>query len=338
MMSMKPFLMFLVSAEKGNCCGTIVITGFEAELLNVSRSLESLTFMKKYIVFHPLAPPNVAGIIAIDNNQKIGFIIDPTIRFEGAEFQPQVVDLEKKRHYEPCFPYLEEKYRIPVCRWEVIGLLFEEDLLVQIMAIADIGLPDIGDRVYRNMVRRYRVCVEVAGRHIKPFLKNDAEADQKEKMELIGSLAEKRLLLEDALGGMVKGSVRGKRRYQMIDYINIYGSYGKTKSCNGVRIRVQQGARQTRRWYGERLHAEGQRGCITSTRRGEVARATATCGVKGGRTLPTLPEVRRSGDIQIVRESYLCTPVEISRNYGLAIKEETRANLSSFSLFSQSVS
>ncbi|KAJ4432125.1 hypothetical protein ANN_20741 [Periplaneta americana] len=66
-----------------------------------------------------------ADIIAIDNNQKIGFIIDPTIRFEGAEFQPQEVDLEKKRHYEPCFPYLEEKYRIPVCRWEVIGLLFE---------------------------------------------------------------------------------------------------------------------------------------------------------------------------------------------------------------------
>ncbi|KAJ4428958.1 Exportin-2 [Periplaneta americana] len=65
-----------------------------------------------------------ADIIAIDNNQKIGFIIDSTIRFEGAEFQPQEVDLEKKRHYEPCFPYLEEKYRIPVCRWEVIGLLF----------------------------------------------------------------------------------------------------------------------------------------------------------------------------------------------------------------------
>ncbi|KAJ4432166.1 hypothetical protein ANN_20782 [Periplaneta americana] len=65
-----------------------------------------------------------AGIIAIDNNQKNGFIIDPTIRFEGAEFQPQEVDLEKKRHYEPCFPYLEEKYRILVCRWEVIGLLF----------------------------------------------------------------------------------------------------------------------------------------------------------------------------------------------------------------------
>ena len=31
---------------------------------------------------------------------------------------------------------------------------------------ADVRLPGIGDRVYQNMVRRYRVCVEVAGRHI----------------------------------------------------------------------------------------------------------------------------------------------------------------------------
>ncbi|KAJ4427414.1 hypothetical protein ANN_25036 [Periplaneta americana] len=54
----KPFCMFLVSAEKGNCCGTIVITELEAELLNVSKRLESLTFMKKCIVFHPLAPQN----------------------------------------------------------------------------------------------------------------------------------------------------------------------------------------------------------------------------------------------------------------------------------------
>ncbi|KAJ4431452.1 hypothetical protein ANN_20050 [Periplaneta americana] len=63
----------------------------------------------------------------IDNHQKFGFVIDPTIRFESAELQPQEVHLEKKRYYEPCFPYLEEKYHIPVCRWEVIGLLFDEE-------------------------------------------------------------------------------------------------------------------------------------------------------------------------------------------------------------------
>ncbi|KAJ8884525.1 hypothetical protein PR048_016382 [Dryococelus australis] len=45
----------------------------------------------------------------------------------------------------------------------------EEALLVWIIAATDIGLLGIGDRVYQNMVRRYRVRVDVAGRHIEPF-------------------------------------------------------------------------------------------------------------------------------------------------------------------------
>ncbi|KAJ4441588.1 hypothetical protein ANN_11444 [Periplaneta americana] len=68
----------------------------------------------------PAGSTKRADIIAIDNNQKSGFIIDPNIRFEGAELQPQEIDLEKKRHYEPCFTYLEEKYHIPICRWSTI--------------------------------------------------------------------------------------------------------------------------------------------------------------------------------------------------------------------------
>ena len=46
----------------------------------------------------------------------------------------------------------------------------EEDLLEWVMTAADVELPGTGDRVYQNMVRRYSVCVEVAGRHMKPFL------------------------------------------------------------------------------------------------------------------------------------------------------------------------
>ena len=46
----------------------------------------------------------------------------------------------------------------------------EEDLLARVMAATDDGLQGIGDRAYENMVCRYRVCVEVAGRHIEPFL------------------------------------------------------------------------------------------------------------------------------------------------------------------------
>ncbi|KAJ8897575.1 hypothetical protein PR048_002924 [Dryococelus australis] len=62
-------------------------------------------------------------------------------------------------------------------RWHVVwtntGTFFpaesEEDLLARIMAAAYLGLPGIGDRVYQNMVRGYRVCVDVTGRHIEPF-------------------------------------------------------------------------------------------------------------------------------------------------------------------------
>ncbi|KAJ8881440.1 hypothetical protein PR048_017921 [Dryococelus australis] len=35
----------------------------------------------------------------------------------------------------------------------------EEELLVRIIAVANLGRPGIGDFVYQNMVRRYRVCV-----------------------------------------------------------------------------------------------------------------------------------------------------------------------------------
>ena len=45
----------------------------------------------------------------------------------------------------------------------------EEDLLARIVAATDIGLQDISDLVYENMLRRYGVCVEVTGRHIEPF-------------------------------------------------------------------------------------------------------------------------------------------------------------------------
>ena len=44
----------------------------------------------------------------------------------------------------------------------------EEDLLVRVVVASDVGLQ--GDRVYEMMVRRYCACVEVAGRHIEPFL------------------------------------------------------------------------------------------------------------------------------------------------------------------------
>ncbi|KAJ4436907.1 hypothetical protein ANN_17039 [Periplaneta americana] len=62
-------------------------------------------------------------------------------------------------------------------------------------------------------------------------VKNDAETDQKEKKELAGSLAEKKLATEGCTGenGVNGRRVRGRRRYQMIDDIKICGSYAETK-------------------------------------------------------------------------------------------------------------
>ena len=45
----------------------------------------------------------------------------------------------------------------------------EEDLLALVMAAAVVGEPRIGGRVYQKMVQRYRICVDVGGRHIGPF-------------------------------------------------------------------------------------------------------------------------------------------------------------------------
>ena len=46
----------------------------------------------------------------------------------------------------------------------------EEDLLLRVMDAPDVGGPRIGDREYENMRRRHRICVEVDGRHMEPFL------------------------------------------------------------------------------------------------------------------------------------------------------------------------
>ncbi|KAJ4434757.1 hypothetical protein ANN_23326 [Periplaneta americana] len=141
-----------------------------------------------------------ADIIAIDNNQKIDFIIDPTIRFEGAELQPQEVDLEKKRHYEPCFTYLEEKCHIPVCRCELVWsrkinyvtfkfprpdttrFLFlgfrEEDVCAQrprdshdlkakILSASEEVTPEMLDHMWEDLASRYELCRVRNGGHVE---------------------------------------------------------------------------------------------------------------------------------------------------------------------------
>ncbi|KAJ4428626.1 hypothetical protein ANN_24671 [Periplaneta americana] len=66
----------------------------------------------------------LADIIAINGRLKRALVLDPTIRFERNLNQATEVDIEKKSIYEPCLPYLSQKYNVPLKQWSVIGLLF----------------------------------------------------------------------------------------------------------------------------------------------------------------------------------------------------------------------
>ena len=51
-------------------------------------------------------------IIAINRKKKLAEIIDPTIRFEISNNQPQEVNIEKKTIYEPRVLYFLTKYNL----------------------------------------------------------------------------------------------------------------------------------------------------------------------------------------------------------------------------------
>ena len=55
------------------------------------------------------------------NNNKMGYIIDPTVRFETSKNQPDDVNNEKKQIYEPTIPYYIQEYKLESI--EVIGIL-----------------------------------------------------------------------------------------------------------------------------------------------------------------------------------------------------------------------
>ncbi|KAJ4440180.1 hypothetical protein ANN_08318 [Periplaneta americana] len=63
-----------------------------------------------------------ADIIIIDRQKDKGVILDPTIRFEIHEQQPQEVCREKQVIYEPCCQHLGAQYHIT--HWTVFGLMF----------------------------------------------------------------------------------------------------------------------------------------------------------------------------------------------------------------------
>lgn len=62
-------------------------------------------------------------ILAIDTTQKKAYLIDPTVRFESNLDVGALAHEEKKATYDPCIPFLKERYKEHgQCDWEVIGL------------------------------------------------------------------------------------------------------------------------------------------------------------------------------------------------------------------------
>jgi hypothetical protein len=59
-------------------------------------------------------------MMVINNLTKQGFVIDPTIRFEINSEYSEVVHREKCGIYNPCIPYLLDKFKLD--QIEVIGL------------------------------------------------------------------------------------------------------------------------------------------------------------------------------------------------------------------------
>ena len=73
---------------------------------------------KGYTVFEEVHGISSAGstrridIIAMKPPSREGYIIDPTIRFERDEHQPEEVDAEKKLIYEPTIDFYKDKYHL----------------------------------------------------------------------------------------------------------------------------------------------------------------------------------------------------------------------------------
>ncbi|KAJ4436465.1 hypothetical protein ANN_16496 [Periplaneta americana] len=97
-----------------------------------------------------------ADIIIIDRQKDKGVILDPTIRFEMHEQQPQEVCREKQVIYEPCCQHLGAQYHIT--HWTVFGLMFgargtiPRDTLSQLkqFKISDATIDAIGSHVLKS--------------------------------------------------------------------------------------------------------------------------------------------------------------------------------------------
>ncbi|KAJ4435562.1 hypothetical protein ANN_18178 [Periplaneta americana] len=201
-----------------------------------------------------------ADIIIIDRQKDKGVILDPTIRFEMHEQQPQELCREKQVIYEPCCQHLGAQYHIT--HWTVFGLMFgargtipretlnqlkqykiSDATIDAIGSHADLSNPYLGRLLFKQIsFIEMWIWRRMEGVKWTDRIRNEAvlgrvdeermmlKLIRKRKRNRLGHWPRRNCLLKDALEEMVNGKrVRGRRHYQMIDDIKIYGSYAETK-------------------------------------------------------------------------------------------------------------
>ena len=89
-----------------------------------------------------------ADIIIVEGTKAT--VLDPTIRYETNSDQWAEVDLEKKRHYEPCSAFIKEKYRVQEV--EVYGFYVGARGTIVPGAVKLAGKLGISDDTLRNIV------------------------------------------------------------------------------------------------------------------------------------------------------------------------------------------
>ncbi|KAJ4437388.1 hypothetical protein ANN_17532 [Periplaneta americana] len=98
-----------------------------------------------------------ADIVALDETNSKGFILDPTVRFEMSQTQPSEVNKEKQQIYEPTIPYFREKYQMEGT-WEVHGLMIGARGTIPrstVNTIKTFGIHDIIPKIITSTIKGY---------------------------------------------------------------------------------------------------------------------------------------------------------------------------------------
>ena len=120
---------------------TMIANGFRKKGLDVYEEVHCISGMDS---------TRRIDMIVLSADKKSGLVIDPTIRIEKAEDQPEETDREKRNIYEPCAPYLCEKYGIQ--NVEVVGLFIGSRGTISTFLYNFVKKHKLGKELVKNIV------------------------------------------------------------------------------------------------------------------------------------------------------------------------------------------